>query len=193
MSQIIEFISQPWPWYVAGPIMAFVMFSLILFGNNFGISANLRTMCTVMGAGRKVAFFNFNWKDQIWNLVFVLGLILGGFIASYFLTSSNDLNVSPATIAELNALGLDTSAGGSNLVPESLFNWQALGTMKGLVLLVGGGFLIGFGARYGGGCTSGHAISGLSELQVPSLIAVIGFFIGGLLVTNFLLPFLLPA
>jgi uncharacterized membrane protein YedE/YeeE len=46
---------------------------------------------------------------------------------------------------------------------------------KGVLLLLVGGVLIGFGTRYAGGCTSGHAISGLSNLQIPSLKAVIGF------------------
>lgn len=186
---MIEFISQPWPWYVAGPIIALTMFTLLWLGNNLGISANLRTMCSVLGAGKSCEFFDFNWKSQWWNLVFVAGLILGGVIAHAFLTPSAEVHISQATIAELEAYGME--APGSSMVPESLFSWESLMSVKGLIMLVLGGFLVGFGTRYAGGCTSGHAISGLSDLQLPSLIAVIGFFIGGLLVTYLVLPHLL--
>jgi len=61
-------------------------------------------------------------------------------------------------------------------------------SLKGFLVLAFGGLMVGFGSRYAGGCTSGHAISGLSDLQIQSLIAVAGFFIGGLLMTYFVLP-----
>lgn len=186
---MIEFISQPWPWYVAGPIISLVMFLLLYFGKNFGLSSNLRTMCTILGAGRRVAFFNFDWRKQIWNLVFSGGLVLGGFLASQFLVEGDAIQLSASTQANLAQLGVETN--GNQLVPESIFNFQSLGTVRGLIIMVVGGFLIGFGTRYAGGCTSGHAISGLSNLQLPSLIAVIGFFIGGLTVTHLILPHLL--
>lgn len=189
MREILDFISQPWPWYVAGPLIALVMFSLLLFGNNFGISTNLRTMCTILGAGKSCELFDFNWRNQIWNLVFAAGLVVGGFIAHYFLTPSTEVNISQETITELQQYGIENP--GSSLVPQSLFSWESLATVRGFVMLVVGGFLIGFGTRYAGGCTSGHAISGLSNLQLPSLIAVVGFFIGGLFVTHLILPFLL--
>jgi len=76
-------------------------------------------------------------------------------------------------------------------VPASLFSWGSLFSLRGFILMVVGGFLIGFGTRYAGGCTSGHAIMGLSTLQLPSLIAVIGFFAGGLLMTHLFLPLIL--
>ncbi|MEQ9439577.1 MAG: YeeE/YedE thiosulfate transporter family protein [Cyclobacteriaceae bacterium] len=189
MRETIELISQPWPWYVAGPLITLVMVALLLFGNSFGVSANLRTMCSVMGAGKSCEFFDFDWRCQIWNLVFVGGLILGGFIAHEYLTPTSEVHISAATIADLQQLGIEHP--GSTMVPESLFSWQALLTVRGFVMLVVGGFLIGFGTRYAGGCTSGHAISGLSDLQLPSLIAVIGFFIGGLAMTYWVLPYLL--
>lgn len=189
MNNIIEFISQPWPWYVAGPIIAVVMFILLWFGNSFGISANLRTMCSIFGAGKSCEFFDFNWKAQTWNLVFAAGLILGGFLAHYYLMPSADVHISEATISELKGMGIDDP--GKNIVPMGIFNWESLLTLKGFIFIIIGGFLIGFGTRYAGGCTSGHAISGLSDLQLPSLIAVIGFFIGGLAMTYFILPHLL--
>ncbi len=188
MNEVVEFISQPWPWYVAGPIISVVMISLILFGNSFGISANLRTMCSIVGAGKSCEFFDFNWKGQIWNLVFALGLVLGGIIAHLYLTPSTEVNLSAQTIEDLKALGIEQP--GTHLVPMDVFSWESLFTLRGFIILVVGGFLIGFGTRYAGGCTSGHAISGLSDLQLPSLIAVIGFFIGGLFVTYLVLPFL---
>ncbi len=189
MNELINWVSQPWPWYVAGPIIASTMFSLLFFGNTFGISANLRTMCSIVGAGKNCEFFDFNWKSQVWNLVFAGGLVIGGLIAHLYLTPSTQVNISPVTIAELESYGIADP--GKDLVPASLFNWEALLTLKGIIMLVGGGFLVGFGTRYAGGCTSGHAISGLSDLQLPSLIAVIGFFIGGLFVTYILLPYLI--
>jgi len=189
VKEIIDIISQPWAWYVAGPVIAIVMFSLLLFGNSFGVSGNMRTLCTVLGAGKNCEFFDFNWKSQIWNLVFVAGMIIGGFIAHQYLTTSSGIDISQATITDLKELGIEKSE--DSLVPLSVFSWKSLGTVRGFIMLVVGGFLVGFGVRYAGGCTSGHAISGLSELQLPSLIATIGFFIGGLFATYLILPHLL--
>lgn len=181
---------QPWPWYVAGPAIAFVMFSLLYFGKSFGVSSNLRTICSILGAGKNCDFFEFKWRDQIWNLVFALGMILGGFIASNYLTDPEALvNLSRVTKVELEQFGIVTP--GKGLVPLEVFSLDQVLTTRGFVMMILGGFLVGFGTRYAGGCTSGHAISGLSDLQMPSLIAVIGFFIGGLFMTYFVLPTLL--
>ncbi|MEQ8906751.1 MAG: YeeE/YedE thiosulfate transporter family protein [Pseudomonadales bacterium] len=184
----MEFISQPWPWYVAGPLIALIMLSLLLSGKRFGLSSNLRSMCAIMGAGKHCEFFDFNWKAQSWNLVFVVGLMAGGLIASQWM-DVDSVHISQETIAELKEMGVSNP--GQSIVPSELFSWDNLLTIKGLIVVVSGGFLVGFGARYAGGCTSGHAISGLSDLQLPSLIAVIGFFIGGLAITYFVTPFLL--
>ncbi|MEP1032462.1 YeeE/YedE thiosulfate transporter family protein [Ekhidna sp.] len=184
----MEFLSQPWPWYVAGPLIAFIMFSLLLSGKRFGLSSNLRSMCAIMGAGKHCEFFDFNWKAQNWNLVFALGLIIGGAIASQWM-SAGSVNLSKETVEELTGMGITNP--GKQLIPEELFSWNNLLTIKGLIFVVLGGFLVGFGARYAGGCTSGHGISGLSDLQIPSLIAVIGFFLGGLTITYLLLPYIL--
>ncbi len=186
---MIEFISQPWPWYVAGPIIALVMFILLFFGKNFGVSNNFRTLCAMGGAGSTCDFFDFDWRNQTWNLVFVLGAIIGGFIAHQYLTPDQAVNISEATKSELTELGIANP--GETLIPEEIFNWESLLTARGLIMIVLGGFLVGFGTRYAGGCTSGHAISGLSDLQLPSLIAVIGFFIGGLVMTYLFLPYIL--
>ncbi len=188
---MIEFIQQPWHWAFSGFMIALIMFFLLYFGKTFGISDTLRTICAMGGAGKKISFFDYNWREQVWNLVFALGAVLGGFIASSYLMSPEPLAISSDTINHLAAMNIHypTSVGeGQGYLPLELFTFEVLCSPKGLLLFVGGGFLVGFGARYAGGCTSGHAISGISNLQIPSVIAVIGFFIGGLLMTHFILP-----
>ena len=182
----MNWIFEPWPWYVAGPMIAFIMFLLLMVGKSFGMSANLRTICAVCGAGNKANFFKFDWKSQKWNLVVVIGAVIGGYIGSHYLTTDMAVAINPDTIADLNVLGFE-SAGKSYLADE-LFDTSSLFKVKSILILSIGGLLVGFGARYAGGCTSGHAISGLSDLQLPSFIAVIGFFIGGLTMIHFLFP-----
>ncbi len=186
--KFMEYISQPWPWYISGPSIAIIMFLLLYFGRTFGMSSNLRTMCAIGGAGKRVEFFKFDWRNQLWNLVVVLGAVVGGFIAQYGLTSPEPINLSASTISDLEALGFNNA--GANLLPPELFSWDAVLSFKGLAILLIGGFLVGFGTRYAGGCTSGHAITGLSSLQLPSLIAVIGFFVGGLIMIHLIFPIL---
>ncbi len=182
----MEYILQPWPWYVSGPLIALVMFLLIYFGKTFGMSSNLRTLCTIGGAGKYSDFFRFDWKAQRWNLSVVLGAVIGGFIASQYLSDGSTMALNPATISDLEKLGF--SSIGESLLPPEIYDWDNVLSLKGMSILIIAGFLVGFGTRYAGGCTSGHAITGLSNLQLPSLIAVIGFFIGGLLTTYFMLP-----
>lgn len=189
MEQIIEWMSQPWPWYVSGPMIALTMVSLLFVGKSFGVSDTLRTACAIGGGGKVSDFFDFDWKKQTWNLIFVLGAIIGGFIASTWLQQADPIPLAQDTVEKLQELGIQNP--GEDYLPEEIFSWESLFTLRGFVMLVIGGFLIGFGARYAGGCTSGHAISGLSNLQLPSLIAVIGFFIGGLIMTYLLLPVIL--
>lgn len=185
------FISQPWPWWVAGLMIAFILFILLFFGKEFGISANFRTMCAAEGAGNYADFFNFDWQEQGWNLMVALGAMFGGYIAAtYFAgTDGNIAHVSAQTVESLKELGFNYETGNVPLVPE-FYSWEALFSWRGALIIIGGGFLVGFGARYAGGCTSGHAISGLSALQISSLIAVIGFFLGGLFMTHVIFPIL---
>jgi hypothetical protein len=189
--QFRDFISQPWPWYVAGPMLAFIMFVLLYFGHEFGISENFRLMCAADGADSINEFFRIDWRAGEWNLLVALGAVFGGYLAShYFFSSSGDVaHISEATVNSLKNIGIKMKQGEVPLVPEFI-GWKGLMSWQGLLMIAGGGFMVGFGARYAGGCTSGHAISGLSALQLPSLIAVAGFFTGGLLVTYFVIPFL---
>lgn len=180
-----DLITQTWSWWFSGAMIAAIMFFLIFFGQSFGFSSNLRTICAAAGLGKQAKFFAFDWKKQIWNLVFLVGAIIGGFIANQFLSSGTPVQISAETINDLSKLGIAAPA---SLQPAELFGWEAVFTLKGFLVLAIGGFLVGFGSRYAGGCTSGHAISGLSDLQLPSLIAVIGFFAGGLLMTFLILP-----
>lgn len=182
----MNWILDPWPWYVAGPLITGIMILLLFAGKNFGMSSNLRTMCSIAGAGKKSDFFAFDWRTQRWNLIVMAGAIIGGFIAIRFLSYDPAVNIDPDTVHTLETLGFQSA--GEAYLPEELFAPEALTDPKALLILLSGGFLIGFGARYAGGCTSGHAISGLSNLQLPSLIAVVGFFIGGLIMIHLLFP-----
>ena len=182
----MQWIFEPWPWYVAGPMIALIMFLLLMVDKNFGMSSNLRTMCTLCGAGKKADFFKFDWKEKRWNLIVALGAAIGGFIGAYLLSGDTAVAIQPKTISDLETLGFDSA--GKAYLPTELYDLTAVTDIKSMAILAIGGILVGFGARYAGGCTSGHAISGLSNLQLPSLIAVIGFFIGGLTMIHFIFP-----
>jgi len=181
----MEWITNPWPWYVSGPLIALIMFALLFVGKQFGMSSNLRTACSIGGAGKAADFFKFDWKKERWNLIVVLGAVIGGFLSANYL-SDNTVEINPDVANKLETYGI-TSTGDAYL-PTEIFGTDSLSDPKILAILIIGGFFVGFGSRYAGGCTSGHAISGLSNLQLPSLIAVIGFFIGGLIMINFIYP-----
>ena len=177
---------QTWPWYISGFLIGMITLCLIYFGKHFGMSSNLESLCSMSGLGKKVAYFNFDWKTNKWNLMVVVGAILGGFVAAHFMYDPTNVSINPKTIDQLSLLGIEAANG--KLAPDALFGNQIYKSPKSILILIIGGVLIGFGTRYAGGCTSGHAISGLSNLQLPSLKAVIGFFIGGLLMAHFILP-----
>lgn len=184
----MEFLQQPWPWYVAGALIGLTVPALLILGNkHFGISANLRHACAACFPA-KIPFFQYNWKKEAWNLFFVGGILIGGLLATQFLSDPNPVQVAPALLSELKEYGIEDH---SKVLPKELFSIDALFTLRGLVMLVGGGFLVGFGARYAGGCTSGHSIMGISNLQVPSMIATAAFMAGGFLMANLILPFIL--
>ncbi|ROH95130.1 YeeE/YedE family protein [Chryseobacterium cucumeris] len=185
---MLEIIKEPWPWYVAGPLIGLTVPALLIIGNkSFGISSSLRHICAAC-IPANVNFFKYNWKKEAWNLFFVLGIFFGGLITSQFLVNPNEITVNPNLKAELAGYGITNY---SNLVPEQLMNFESLLTLRGFIMMVVGGFLVGFGTRYAGGCTSGHAIMGLSNLQWPSLVATVCFMIGGFLMANLILPIIL--
>ncbi|GAB3342748.1 YeeE/YedE family protein [Larkinella ripae] len=185
---LLELIRKPWPWYVAGPLIGLTVPALLLIGNkSFGISSSLRHMCAAC-IPANLPFFQYDWKRERWNLFFVAGILMGGFLATQFLANPDAIQLSPQTIADLKALGIRDFSG---LMPTDLFSIANLFTLKGLLFFVGGGFLVGFGTRMAGGCTSGHSIMRLSNLQWPSLVATCCFMVGGFVMANLILPFLL--
>lgn len=184
----VEYLRQPWPWYVAGPLIGLTVPTLLLLGNKtFGVSSSLRHICAAL-LPAKIPFFQYDWKRESWNLFFVTGIFLGGVIAISFLKNPQPIQLNPKLIHELQQDGINNLSG---LMPTDLFNWSALLTARSVLLTVAGGFLVGFGTRYAGGCTSGHSIMGLSNLQWPSLVATVCFMAGGFITANLVLPLIL--
>jgi uncharacterized membrane protein YedE/YeeE len=186
---MLEILRGPWPWYMAGPVIGLFVPLLLLVGNKpFGVSGSLRAICAAVAPGN-VSFFRYDWRRSgAWSIAFVAGLLIGGLLAAALLGVDAPA-IAPATRSALGALGLEEAV--TDLAPTSLFSWSALLTLRGALFVAGGGFLVGFGASYAGGCTSGHGITGLAALQVASLIAVLAIFAGGLLTTYLLFPWIL--
>jgi uncharacterized membrane protein YedE/YeeE len=185
-----QLLSQPWPWYVAGPLIGLVVpFVFWYGGKKWGMSSSIRHLCAAtFPAG--ISYFRYEWRRiGGWHLAMVAGVVVGGAVAAFLLPSpEGGVAISGAARAELRALGLTDLSG---FLPREVFSWAGLTTPAGAILIGVGSFLVGFGARYAGGCTSGHAISGLATLKRSSLAAVIGFFIGGLISAHLLLPLIL--
>ena len=185
---MLEIIKQPWPWYVAGALIGLTVPYLLLVGNKtFGISSSLRHLCAACMPAN-IKFFSYDWRKEAWNLFFVGGIVAGAFIAGHFLMTGAPVELAGPTAEYLASKGITDN---SRLLPSELFSWEQLFTLRGLIFFVVGGFMVGFGTRYAGGCTSGHAIMGLSSLQWPSLVATISFMVGGIVMTWFILPHLL--
>ncbi|MEQ8533284.1 MAG: YeeE/YedE thiosulfate transporter family protein [Imperialibacter sp.] len=184
---MMEWLKSPWPWYVAGPLIGLITPAfLLLWNNTFGISSSLRDICAACFPSG-IELFKYNWRERTWNLVFVAGIVIGAFLSSQFLSDGSPVAISDSTKSELMALGISDFHG---LAPVELFSWPNLLTAKGFIFIILGGFLVGFGTRYAGGCTSGHTMFGLSYFQMASLVASISFFVGGLIMTHFLFDFL---
>lgn len=188
MNPLVEWISQPWPWYVAGPIIGLMVpLHLILLNRTFGISSSFRHMCAAC-IPNNLDFLKYDWKSESWNLVFAGGVLLGAFLAATFFSTDAPIALSEAAVARMGEMGIRDLSGQH---PAELFSWSFIGNWRTLLLVVGGGFMVGFGTRYAGGCTSGHAIMGLSHFQLPSFVAVLGFFTGGLIMSWLVLPLIL--
>lgn len=182
---MLAFLSQPWPWYVAGLLIGLTVPTLLILGNKvFGISSSLRHICAAC-LPANIPFFRYEWKREAWNLFFVAGILLGGIIAGTWIANPDSIVVAPSTQTALSSFGVRDFSG---LLPEDVFGWSALFSLKGLFFAVIGGFLVGFGTRYAGGCTSGHSIMGLANLQWPSLVATICFMAGGFISAWVLIP-----
>ncbi|MEO6290603.1 MAG: YeeE/YedE thiosulfate transporter family protein [Ginsengibacter sp.] len=185
---MIEFLKQPWPWYIAGPLIGLTVPALLILGNKtLGVSSSMRHVCAAC-LPAKIPFFSYDWKKEIWNLFFVSGIIIGGLLVALFFMNPGPVDINPKLVQELSTYGIRSQTG---LMPAEIFNWPGLFTGKGFFFMVFGGFLVGFGTRYAGGCTSGHAIMGISNLQLPSLIATICFMAGGFIMANLILPLIL--
>ncbi len=185
---MLSLLTSPWPWYVSGTLLGLTVPTLLLVGNkSFGVSSNLRHLCAIASPARP-PFLRYDWRTAGgWNLAFLAGAVLAGVVMRLVMPSPT-FAIADATVRDLAALGVTDVSG---YVPATFFSWQALTTARGFAIVVGGGFLVGFGTAYAGGCTSGHGVTGLAALQLPSLIAVAGFFAGGLVGTHLLLPILL--
>ena len=185
---MLDWLKHPWPWYIAGPLIGLMVPALLIMGNkSFGISSSLRHVCAACFPGG-ISFFKYDWKKEAWNLFFAAGIALGAFFIFLFFADPDPVQINPALSNELSTYGINDRSG---LMPVELFNWHTLFSIKGFVFTIAGGFLVGFGTRYAGGCTSGHSIMGLSTLQWPSLVATISFMAGGFFVANLILPYLL--
>lgn len=185
---MLDALRSPWPWYIAGPLIGLTVPFLLLVGNKtFGISSSLRHLCAAC-IPANIPFFKYDWKKEVWNLFFVGGAAIGAFMAAHFLADPEPLVLAGPTAEYLASKGITDT---TNLLPAEIFSWEQLFTLRGLIFFVLGGFLVGFGTRWAGGCTSGHAIMGLSNLQWPSLVATCCFMAGGIVMTWFILPYLL--
>ncbi len=184
----MDFLYKPWPWYVAGPLIGLTVPLLLLLGNkNLGLSSTLRQICAACMPA-DLPLFKYDWKKDSWNLLFVAGVLIGGIVAGVVLANPDPVAISQSTLDYLKSQGLNDPHG---LMPAELFNWSSLTSLKGFLLMIAGGFMVGFGTRYAGGCTSGHGILGLSALQWPSLVATVSFFLSGILFSHFVLPYIL--
>jgi uncharacterized membrane protein YedE/YeeE len=187
MDNLINLIRQPWPWWVSGPLIGLTVPVLLILGNKpFGVSSSMKHICAACFPAN-VPFFKYDWKKETWNLYFATGILLGAFITWTWLSTHN-INVNPKLMAEMSKYGILSA---NQLVPSESVNWPNLLSLKGILLTVAGGFLVGFGTRYADGCTSGHSIMGLSNLQVSSLIATCSFMAGGFLSANIIVPAIL--
>src|SRR5882762_4324201 len=184
----MDFLFKPWPWYVAGPIIGLTVPLLLWMGNKrLGISSTLRHLCAAC-VPDKIPLFSYDWKKEVWSFFLAGGLLLGGIIGGLIFSNPDPVAISSKTVEYFSSFGITQQSG---LMPVELYNWHALLSLKGFLLMIVGGFFVGFGTRYAQGCTSGHGILGLSALQWPSLVATVSFFIGGILFAHFVLPLIL--
>ena len=151
----------PIHWAVAGAGIAAVTLCLLYLGSRrLGISTGFEDVCSLV---LSQPYFR---RDAVrsgrrWRLPLLAGLVLGGFLSAV------------------------TGGGWSPTLALGMFDQViGLGPSGKLAWMFAGGLCIGFGTRLAGGCTSGHGIFGLSNFEVPSLIATLSFMAGGIVVTQ---------
>ncbi len=182
---MLELLRQPWHWSIAGILIGLTVPLLYLIGNKpFGISSSFRHICAAC-LPSNASYFKYDWKKETWNIFFVIGILIGGIVGSTVLANPNPIVIATSAHEQLSQLGVKEF---SQIVPTDIFSFTGLLTAKGFILIVVGGFLVGFGTRYAGGCTSGHSITGISNFQLSSLIATICFMLGGFITTWVFLP-----
>lgn len=159
----------PMHWLAAGAAIAAVTLTLVVLANRrLGISTGFEDVCSLV---LRTPYFSRAAiaQGRTWRLPFLAGLVLGGFLSAAF---------------------------GGGWRPEwSLGLLDArlpLGHAGKLAWMFAGGLCIGAGTRMAGGCTSGHGIFGLSNLEWPSLVATLSFMAGGIATTQILFRIVLP-
>ncbi len=179
-----DLLHDPWPWYIVGPLMGATIPLLLFWGNRMlGASSSLKHLCALLPS--KAAYFQYDIRTGYWNIAFAAGVCLGAAICFRYFYNPEQITIALATVEDLELLGLSDFQG---MMPREIFgasNWT--GARYWVFTLVGG-FLVGFGVRYAGGCTSGHGFMGLSMMSKSSFLAVLAFFGGGMFFTFFLLP-----
>ena len=162
---MIDAIMRPWPWWIVGPLIGLMVPGLLLLaGKTFGISGSFRDLAAICAPRTTLPYLKYNWRSNMWKVFLAGGVLIGAFIAN------NLLSFEPV-----------------KFLPDFYYGFP------GVLALAIGGILVGFGTRYANGCTSGHSIMGMSNLQLTSLIATLCFFIGGLIMTWLIMPFFLPS
>jgi uncharacterized protein len=153
----------PLHWAIAGAGIAAVTLGLLFLTNRrLGISAGFEDVCSLVL--QQPYFVRSGLRSaRKWRLPFVGGLILGGFLSA----------IGGGGWQPTWALGMFDQVIGFG--PAGKIAWMFVA-----------GLFIGFGTRLGGGCTSGHGIFGLSNLELPSLVTTISFMAGGILTTQLL-------
>lgn len=152
---------SPWHWAAGGAVISAVTLTLLFVGNRrLGVSTGFENVCSLVV---QAPYFQ---RDSLrgtnsWRLPLLGGLVIGGFLSA--------------------VLG----GGWEPFWDLGMFDAEiGWGNGGKLIWMFGGGLLIGFGTRLAGGCTSGHGIFGMSNLELPSIISTVSFMAAGAVTTN---------
>lgn len=158
MSHLSQLLfSQTWSWWAAGLGLGLTAVGLAWFtGKRLGVTGGFEDACSIVTKDSA-----FNASPSNWKLLFILGLPLG------------------ACLANLGHWSWTWLYGQLDGITFGSFIYKVL-------WLLISGFMIGFGARWAGGCTSGNTIMGVSLGSKMSILATVAFLAAGILVTNIL-------